>query len=127
MNVRHIVTILTGVKTDFVRSTMHHSALQSSAGHPNAETEDMVIATIGALRSRRSAEFGGKHDNRFIQQTSALQVDQQTANRLIDGLSQTRVIAFQSAKRIPSASAPPPCWICTKRTPCSTQRRAASS
>ncbi len=67
MNVGDIMAIFDGMKTDLVSRPMDHSAANSASGHPYRESKNMMIPSIGSLRTRRASEFRSKDDERFFE------------------------------------------------------------
>jgi len=94
VDVGDIVPVLYGVETDFIRHSMDDAPFDSTAGHPDGKTVDVVIASIGTLRSWRLAEFAGKQHNGRIQQATLLQVLQQAGDRLVDRFEVAFVVRF---------------------------------
>ena len=64
MNIRHVMTVLNGVKTNLVGRAVNQSPLDSASRHPDRKSIDVMVATIRPLSARRSAEFAGEHHNR---------------------------------------------------------------
>src|SRR5215467_6946723 len=64
-----------------------------------------MIAAIGALRSRRTAEFSADDDERFVQQPARFEILNERPDRLIDLFTQCRMAGFQSAVRVPRPGA----------------------
>ena len=83
VNVRDVMPVLNRMKPKLVSATMGDAAFDSSARHPNAKTEDVMIAPVSALRPRGAAEFRCKDDQRFFEQAAPIQIRKQCANRLI--------------------------------------------
>ena len=91
VNVRDVMTILDGVKPEFIRDAVLNAALHSAAGKPRAEALRMMIAP-GALRARRSPELRAEHDERFVEEPALLEVLQQTGDRLVHLCRQRRMV-----------------------------------
>ena len=64
MNVCDVVTIFDRVKADFVSRAVDNAAFDSAAGHPDGETEDVMVTAIGSLSSRGTTELTGKDYDR---------------------------------------------------------------
>ena len=84
VDVGDVVAILDGVEADFVGRAMHDAALESAAGHPDGEAEDVMVATVRSLRTRSATELGGEDDERFVEQAATVEILQQAADRLVD-------------------------------------------
>src|SRR4051812_17700343 len=97
------MTILKGVKADLVRRAMHDSPFQATAGHPNRETEDMMVTTVGILRTRTTAELRRKHDQRFIEHPAGIKIFEQPGDRLIDPTGQRSIACLEIRMSIPRA------------------------
>ena len=72
VNVGDVVTIFDSVESDFVGGSVDDTSLQTAAGHPNRETENVVISPVGSLGPRRASELGRKDDERFIKKSSLI-------------------------------------------------------
>lgn len=91
VQVGHVVTVLCRVKTEFVRRSVDDTRLDSAASHYDVEAVQMVVspgrfgrcAASTDFGTRRSAEFRADDDQRLVEQTSLLQVLDQSGNRLI--------------------------------------------
>src|SRR6185436_13785081 len=64
MDVGDIVTLLDGVKSDFVGRPVRDAALDAATCHPNGESIRMMISAISSLTCRRSTEFGREDHDR---------------------------------------------------------------
>ena len=67
VHVGDIVGVFLSMKTYLVSGAVGEAALESTAGHPHAEAVGVMIATVAALRARRTAKFGSEHNERFIE------------------------------------------------------------
>ena len=72
VDVRYVVTVFYGVKSDFVCRAMDGAALDAAAGHPHGETVGVMIAAIGTFRSRCASKLGREDDDRVVKQTALL-------------------------------------------------------
>src|SRR4029079_15453376 len=83
VQVRDIVPVFNGVKTQFIRGAMCDAFLDSTAGHPNREAVRMVIAPVASLGARSSTELRSPNHERFVEQASSLEVLDEGSIRLI--------------------------------------------
>src|SRR6266567_5424483 len=74
MNVRHVVPVLHGVKSDLIRAAVNEAAFYAATGHPRGKTEGMMVAAVGVLGSGRSAELGCPNHDGFVEQTALPQI-----------------------------------------------------
>src|SRR5262245_61487358 len=65
VDVGHVMSVLDRVEPDLVGHSVNDPALDPAAGQPHTEPVDVVVAAVGALRTRRAAELGGEHHDRF--------------------------------------------------------------
>ncbi len=103
VDVGHVVPILDGVESDLVGRSVHDSPFQPSAGHPDREAEDVMISSVRTLRTGGAAELGGEHDQRLVEQAAAVEILQQSADRLIHGQGVFGMVLLESAVRVPSS------------------------
>ena len=83
VHVGDVMPVLNRMKSKLVSATMGDAAFDSPTSHPNAETEDVMIAPVSALRPRGAAEFRCKDHQRLLEQAAPIQIRKQCANRLI--------------------------------------------
>ena len=102
MKVGHVVSILSGMKTDFVGRTVDHSTFDTTTGEPDRKPIGVMVASVRPFGTRRPTEFRAPHDKCFIQQSALLQVLEQSGNRLINCAGSRRVIRLEFAVRIPA-------------------------
>ena len=74
VDVGDVMTILDGVEAKLVGRAMGDPPLEAAAGHPDRETEGMMIASVSPLRAGRAAKLGRPDDDRFIEQTTLFEV-----------------------------------------------------
>jgi hypothetical protein len=105
VDVGDVMPIGHSVEADFVSGSMDCATFDSTSSHPAAETVDMMIATIGALRTGCAAEFRGEYDECFIEQSALCKIFEKCGDRLIHGQSVAFMIGPESAMGIPAARA----------------------
>ena len=49
VDVGDVVAVFGSVEADLVGGSVHDALAQSAAGHPDAESEDVVVAAVGPL------------------------------------------------------------------------------
>ena len=103
MNIGDVMTIFHGMETDFIGRPMRNPPLESRPGHPDRKPEDMMVAAIGTLGAWRATEFAGKNHQRLVQQSAAMQVLQESTDRLVNCQRVGRVVILQATMRILSA------------------------
>ena len=74
MNVRHIVSVLDGMKSNLVGRSMDQSPFDPAPRHPDRKSKDVVIATIGSLRTGCPSKFACKQDNGGFEQASPFEI-----------------------------------------------------
>ena len=67
-----------GLSAQSVRRSVDHAALNAAASHGDREDRPPMIATRPAIEARSAAELAHANDQRFVQQSAALQIRQQT-------------------------------------------------
>ena len=67
------MTILYGMKPEFIGSAVNDAALDPAAGEPCAKALRMMIAS-GALSARRTAKFRAKNHQGLLQQATLFEV-----------------------------------------------------
>src|SRR5437764_2523311 len=107
VNIRYIVAVLDSVESKIVSPAVDDARFNAAAGHPDAESERMMIAPIAALRAGGSAELGGPDDNRVLEHTPLLQIPHQSSDRLVHLCRQLRVVLLHILVRIPGIAGPP--------------------
>ena len=60
MDIGHVVAMLHGMKADFIGRTVHDSPLESTTSQSHRKTKDMMVSSLGTLRTGRTAKLGGK-------------------------------------------------------------------
>lgn len=70
VDVGDVVAIFHGMKSDLVRRTVNDAALDSGSSHHDRKAKDVMVAATGPLRTRRPTKFGGKQNDRFLQQAA---------------------------------------------------------
>lgn len=109
MDVGDVMSILNGMKSDFVGDPVRDATLDSATRHPDGKTVDVMVASVSSLSPRRAAKLARKHDHGRIQKASLLEIFQQCCDRLIHGLKVLFMIRLQCTVSIPNASPPAPC------------------
>src|SRR4029078_7895478 len=64
------------------------TAFHGAAGKPRREAGPVMAAAFRTVLAGGSAKFGSPHDKCFVEHAAALEVFQQTSDRLVDGLGQ---------------------------------------
>src|SRR5438034_1029711 len=82
VDVGDVVAILDGVESYLVRGTVNDTAFDAAACHPGAESLRVVIASR-LLRARSPAKLRAPDHQRILQQTTLLQVLNQSGDRLV--------------------------------------------
>jgi hypothetical protein len=107
VNVRHVVTIFNRMEADLIGHAMHYTSLEASTSHPNREAERMMVTAVRVFGPWRSAELGGKDNDRFIKQPTLLQIAQQPRDWLVyfrRKLTMILLEIFMSIPGIPAAT-----------------------
>src|SRR6185436_13524704 len=89
---------------DFVGAAVA-ARLDAAAREPAGVTPRVVIAAIAGLSVRRAAELRGPDYQRRIEQPARLEIPQQRADRLVDGLRHHGVVLLDFLVRIPRLDA----------------------
>src|SRR5205814_8979392 len=97
MNVRYIMSVLHGVKTDLIGRTVNHAGLEPGSRHPDAKAVNVVIPAIRPLGTGRASELGGKEDNGFLDKAAAFEVFEQSCDWLIDRQAVPSMIGLESS------------------------------
>ena len=85
MDIGDVVAVFDGVETDFVGRAVDDTAFESSASHPDAETVDMMVASIGTLRAGRAAKFRRENHEGVFEKSAPFEILQQRADGLVHG------------------------------------------
>ena len=88
VNIGNVMPVVGGMKPDLVRCAMDDTCFETAPSHPDAESKNVVIPSVGILGAWSSAKFGGKHNQCLVQETALVEVFQQGADWLIDGQRQ---------------------------------------
>ena len=95
--------LIDGMHPKFVSRAVRDSTLHATSGEPHAEALGMMIATIGPSGMRSAAELTGPDDERFIQQSALLEIDEQPGDGLI-GIERVLLVSLlEIAMLVPSA------------------------
>src|SRR5262245_48445230 len=95
------MSVFNRVKTDFVSGAMDDASFDAAASQPHGKAENMMIASVASLRSRRSAEFRREHDQGFIQQAPTVEILKQGADGLIHRQRIAAMIGAESTVCVP--------------------------
>ena len=98
----NIQAFINGLVAVLVGGAIHGAALHAAAGHPEAEAEGIVIASVAALREGGAAEFAHPHDQRAVEQPAAFEIAQQGGDGFVDGFGVFLVTALEAAVLIPA-------------------------
>ena len=80
-----IVRGIDGVEADFVGGAVGDACFEATAGHPDGEAVDMVIATIGALGAWGATELGGEDHEGIFEEAALGEVLEEASDGLVDG------------------------------------------
>src|SRR6185437_2628510 len=105
VDIGDVVAVLDRVETDFVGLAVGDAALDAAAGQPHREAVNVMIAAIRTLRAGCTAKLRTEDDERFVQQTAALQILEQPRDRLIHLQTVAGMVGTQTAVRVPDAGA----------------------
>src|SRR5262249_2704591 len=72
-------------EAEFISRAVEVTAFDAAAGEPNSEAGMVVVATLGAFRRGRAAEFAAPEDERVFKQAGAFEIGQQRGDAAIDG------------------------------------------
>lgn len=72
---RHLARYRFGA--DLIGRTVTIAGLHAAAGEPHGEAADIVIATAGKLRVRRTTELATPHDQRLVEHAALLEIGQE--------------------------------------------------
>src|SRR5205085_8700614 len=81
------------------------SALHAAAGQPHGEAEWMVLAAVGALGGRGTAEFSAPDHERIFQKAAAFEVLQKTSDRLVRGGTVKGQLLLEAPVLVPELAA----------------------
>ena len=84
VDVGDVMPVLDGVEAEFVGRAVDDAALDAAAGQPDREAVGVVVAAVGALRTRGAAELGGPDHERVVEQAAVLEVVEQAGDGLVD-------------------------------------------
>lgn len=99
-------TVLHGVEAQLISRSMNDATFDSPARHPCREAKGMVIATpVLTFNTGCAAKFGSPNHNSLVQQSSLLQILQQSSDRPIHFGAQLRMVLAQLGMGIPSVLA----------------------
>jgi hypothetical protein len=100
--------VLNSLKPKLIRCTVNRASLDSSASHPQGKTPVVMVTSLGRsgtilahLHRRRSSEFAGTNDKRFIQQSTLLQIHNQRSQPLIALTGNRSMLGFDVAVTVP--------------------------
>ena len=82
--------ILNGLETELIRGTVNPATLDAASGHPQTKSPMIVVATQSPPTSGGvhfdgwcAAKFARTHNQRFVQQSALLEVDDQRCQPLV--------------------------------------------
>src|SRR5262245_15723281 len=94
-------TIGDRVQTELVGRTDNVTASNPSPCHPHGKSIRIVVSTLPALRHWGSPEFASPNDERAVQESTLLEIAQQSGDRLIHVPAHLLVIAVDVIVGIP--------------------------
>ena len=97
----HADLVLDSEVAKVVGRPVDRAALHPPTGKPQSETVGIVISTVAILRYRRASEFRAENDQRTIEETSLLEVADQSRDRLVDLQSVTGVSPLEPTVLVP--------------------------
>ena len=93
-----------GFVSKFVGSTVAQGGLDSRTGEPSGKSRRVVIAAVGSsLECRHAAEFGAPDDQGLLEESSLLEVTQESGGGLIEDFSVVCVLVFEYFVAVPIA------------------------
>ena len=102
MQIGDMTAFLDSRKTEFVGGSVDCSALDSASSHPDGKAEVVVTSTVGTLAAGSPSEFRAPDHKRFVEETTLLEILQETRDGLVDLPAILGVICLQVAVSIPS-------------------------
>ena len=95
--------ILTGIVSELIGSSVGEALFHSGSGEPNGKSMWIMITPIelGSLHRRRSSKFTRPDHQSVIEQTTGLQIQKQSGNRLIHLGGSLRMVSSQIPVLIP--------------------------
>src|SRR2546423_6060197 len=101
MQIMHMHLVRDGAEAEVVGRPVDMPALRAAAGQPGREAPVVMIAPITALRSRCPTKLTTPDDKGVVEQTTALQVGQESGNRLVDVAGEIARQFVMVAVRVP--------------------------
>ena len=101
VDIGDVVSVLDRVEPQFVGRSVDHSTLDPASGHPDREPVVVVISAVLALGTGRASELAGPDHDGFVEQSSLLQVTQQTGDRLVGLAAHAGVVADEVGMSVP--------------------------
>ena len=94
-----------GLVSEFIGGSVVDSTFDAGAGHPVGEGVRVVIAPgIGSfLRNRQPSEFASPDDEGFVQQSTLLQVGEQSGDGLVCFAGKTAVVPSNVFMAVPAS------------------------
>src|SRR5262245_52541244 len=95
--------VANGSRPEFIRLADSDAAFHSAACHPHGEAIGVVITAraVGVFGSGLSAKLAAPDDERFVEQTAALEIVNQAGDRLVSPAGVIGVVADQVAVGVP--------------------------
>ena len=93
--------VLGGIVTELVGRTVSESRFCTATGQPHRESVRVVIPAVGPLHARSASEFSTPPDQGVFEQSTGLEIAQQSANRAIDLLGVLGVSTQQVGVLVP--------------------------
>ena len=104
MNISDVVSVFYGMEAKFVSCTVHKSAFDTTASHPDREGKDVVVSSIGALRAGSTAKLGRKKHECLVEETASVEIHQQGTDRLVDSECKLLMVGLQATVGVPCPS-----------------------
>ena len=106
VHIGDVMRILHRMEAQFIGRSMDDASPDASPRHPDAETERVMIPSIGSLGTRRPAELGREDDNGIVEEPALLQILEESCCRTIDLQGQLAVVFPEFGMLIPGPRGP---------------------
>ena len=94
--------VFDGLVAELVGGTEAEPMLDARAGEPGGEALGVVVAARGPLLERgHAAELGGPDDERVVEQSAGLEVDQERGRGLVEDRAVAVVVGLDAAVAVP--------------------------
>src|SRR5207247_1403514 len=104
VDIGHVMTVLDGVETQFVRHAMLDAPSNAGAGEPRAKGLRMMIAP-GAFGPGRTTEFGPENHQGLLEHAALFEILEQTGDGPVHLRREFAVVRFDFRMRVPLTTA----------------------